>query len=573
MLSDLLRCCLPRLLTQLFGVDTMLRLRPTKRAPSHRARSRPQAWANVPWWHSLVFVAAVLIIAFAVIIRPRSGSSTQPNSTITYHVHDSATGAPLNGVTVSVGGQTLTSDANGLVKLPVAQVEQDVIIQMPGYVTIYSSASSNSPKEQSVSLAIAPTPTATEIPPTPIPPTPTSVPLAEGDTFAGTVVDADDIPIAGAVVLLGSKFVETNADGEFSIEYRGGDPEARISAPGYADLTMVAAQKPKITLERFVVKGVYLNGTAAGEPAIVDAVIELIDQTELNAVVIDTKDSIIFYDSQIDFFRDAGAVDPVYDAKELVQRFHDHGIYVIARQVAYKDPLVAEAHPELSIKDEETGKPWRGWAGEAWVNPLKKALYQPNVDLAVETAEMGFDEIQYDYIRFPDGDLAGADFGKAYDNVDKRIAAVTTLLKMTRDALRPMGVKLSADVFGWMLLVDNDQGIGQRFQDVAAVVDFISPMVYPSHFPEGSIAVPGHPNDYPYDVISISLSLGMAKIPGGEFKMRPWLQDFTLPGMSDYGPDEIRAEIDAAEDSGSSGWMVWNVNANYVDGAYKAADA
>jgi hypothetical protein len=97
-------------------------------------------------------------------------------------------------------------------------------------------------------------------------------------------------------------------------------------------------------------------------------------------------------------------------------------------------------------------------------------------------------------------------------------------------------------------------------------------MVYPSHYPEGSIAVPGHPNDYPYDVIAISLDLGMAKIPGLELRMRPWIQDFSLPGMSEYGPKQIRDEIDAAEDSGSSGWLVWNVNADYVHGAYKKAD-
>ena len=106
-----------------------------------------------------------------------------------------------------------------------------------------------------------------------------------------------------------------------------------------------------------------------------------------------------------------------------------------------------------------------------------------------------------------------------------------------------------------MLLVDDDQGIGQRFPDIAAVVDYISPMVYPSHFPEGSIAVPGSPNDFPYDVIQISLSLGMQKIAGLELKVRPWIQDFTLPGMSEYGPTEIRAEIQAAEDpEPAAGW-------------------
>jgi hypothetical protein len=525
----------------------------------------------VPWWHSIIFVAAVLFVALAVLVGPRSGSSTQGTRNVTYTVRDAASGQPLQGATISVGGQALLTDAEGKVTLPVAQVEQDVIVQMVGYQTIYSSASSASPKQQDVAMTLAPTPTATDVPPTPVPPTPTTVPIAKGDPFTGTVVDADGDPIDAAVVLLGSKWILTDPDGTFSMKYSGED-EARISASGYADRIVTPGKDIRVELERFTVKGIYLNGTAAGDEAVVDAIIKLIDDTELNAVVIDTKDSIVFYDSQIEFFKDAGAVRPTYDGEALVQKFKDHGIYVIARQVAFKDPLIAEAHHDLAIKDEETGKPWRGWAGEAWVNPLKKGLYQPNVDLAVETAKLGFDEIQYDYIRFPDGDLTGADFGKDYDNVDKRIGALTTLLTMTHDALRPLGVKLSADVFGWMLLVDDDQGIGQRFPDIAGVVDYISPMVYPSHYPEGSIAVPGHPNDYPYDVISISLDLGMAKIPGLELRMRPWIQDFSLPGMSEYGPKQIRDEIDAAEDSGSSGWLVWNVNADYVHGAYKKAD-
>ena len=526
----------------------------------------------MPWWHSVVFIAAVLFIALTAILGPGSGSSTRGTKDVTYHVRDSASGAPLAGAAVSVGGQTLTSGADGSVTLPVATVEQDVVIQMTGYETIYSRASSLSPKEQSVAMTLAPTPTPTEVPPTPVPPTPTPVPLEEGDSFAGTVVDGDGNPIAGAVVLLGSRWVETSDEGEFSIKYRGGPTDAQVSASGYKSREITAAVDLEITLERFAVKGVYLHGLLAGDPTVIDNIINLINRTELNAVVIDIKDGVVFYDSQVEFFRDAGAVEPTYDVVALLERFHENGIYVIARQVAFKDPIIAEAHPELSIKDEETGKPWRGWAGEAWVNPLKKGLYQPNVDMAVEAAELGFDEIQYDYIRFPDGDLTGADFGKAYNDVEKRVGAVTTLLEMTQDALRPLGVALSADVFGWMLLVNDDQGIGQRFPDVAAVVDYISPMIYPSHFPDGSVAVPGHPNDFPYDTIAISLRMGMAKIPGTELKMRPWLQDFTLPGQTEYGPAEIRAEIDATEDSGASGWMVWNINAVYVADAYQLAE-
>jgi len=539
------------------------------------SRTRPQPHTHVTWWHSLVFVCAVVLVAVTVIVDPRSNGQVPAAHSITYRIVDANSGLPLDGASVTVGGQSLLSGSDGLVTMPIANVAQDLTIRLNGYAPVTGSAGPDSPHNQQIPLSIAPpTATATEVPPTATAqPTVTNTPqdVDEGDSFAGAVVDAGGNAIVGAMVRIGGEYTLTDDDGRFSMEYGGGSNHAMVSASGYADAKVRIARDSTITLDRFMVKAVYLNGTAAGYNDVVDNIINLIDNTELNAVVVDIKDGVVYYDSDIKFFKDADAVRPTYDATELLDKFHSHGIYVIARQVAFKDPLIAKAHPELAIKDEDTGKLWLGWSGEPWVNALDKGLYQPNVDLAAEAGRLGFDEIQYDYIRFPDGDLKGADFGPNYNDIDKRIGALTTLLTMTHDALRPIGVKLSADVFGWMLLVDDDQGIGQRFPDIAAVVDYISPMVYPSHFPTGSLALDGPPNDFPYDTIDISLSLGMKKIPGLELRMRPWLQDFTLPNMREYKAADIRDEINAAEDVGSGGWMVWNVDADYVAGAYKDA--
>jgi hypothetical protein len=526
--------------------------------PRYRAH-RDRRWAGVSWWWSSIFVASLIFLTTTLIVQPGGGDAPDMPSakSITFTVTDSVTGAPVGGASVSVGGQALLSDASGVVKVPVASVEQDVVVSRDGYESVYGRASTASADHQTVPLA--PQPTAT---PTPAPP-------AAGAAFAGVVQGENGEPVPDAVVRIGTSWVETAKDGSFSIPYDGRSTDAVVSASGYADKDVRIVPNATIQLERFIVKGIYLRGQLADDPQVIQNLIDLINATELNAVVIDTKDGVIFYDSQIAFYREAGAVVPTYDAAALVKRFHDNGIYVIARQVAFKDPLVAEAHPDLSIKDEKTGKPWTGWAGEPWVNALMPELYQPNVDLAVESANLGFDEIQYDYIRFPDGDLTGADFGPDYNDVDKRIDALTTQLTMTREALRPLGKKLSADIFGWMLLVNDDQGIGQQFEDIAAVVDYVSPMVYPSHFPIGSLAIDGAPNDDPYDTIDISIGLGQSRIPDEQLKMRPWLQDFTLPGMNKYGPQQIRDEIDAAEANNVSGWLVWNIDANYVGGAYK----
>jgi hypothetical protein len=267
----------------------------------------------------------------------------------------------------------------------------------------------------------------------------------------------------------------------------------------------------------------------------------------------------------VSFFQDAGVVDPTYDPAALVKKFRDHGIYTIARLVVFNDPLVAEAHHDLAIQDDNGGV-WLGSNGSPWVNPFKKALWQPNIDLAVEAAGFGFDEIQYDYVRFPsDGDLSTAEFGNDYTE-DGRVAAIVDFLKASRAALAPTGTMLGADVFGIVAIYPDDQGIGQRFADIAKVVDYICPMVYPSHFDESSIDVGGPPNAHPYDTIALSMKLALDKMPGMDLKLRPWLQDFTL-GDPPYGATEVRDQINAAESYDTSGWMLWNAASEFTEDA------
>jgi hypothetical protein len=188
----------------------------------------------------------------------------------------------------------------------------------------------------------------------------------------------------------------------------------------------------------------------------------------------------------------------------------------------------------------------------------------------VELVGRGFDEIQFDYVRFPtDGDLEAMDFGREVTE-PVRVEAIAGFLGEARENVAAGGATVGADVFGFTLILD-DIGIGQNVGRIAEVVDYVCPMAYPSHFPDGSIAVDGHPNDFPYETIEISLGAGEEKVAGLPGKLRPWLQDFSLPGMSDYGPAEVRAQIDAAEANGAAGWMIWNAASVYHEDAFAPA--
>ena len=319
----------------------------------------------------------------------------------------------------------------------------------------------------------------------------------------------------------------------------------------------------------FAAKAVYLNPTM-DDGYDLDRLLDLIDRTELNALVIDVKEQGVYVDTAVDFFQEAGTVVPYYDVAAVLDALHAHDVYAIARQVVFKDTPLAEARPDLAVADTATGGPWHDMNGVAWVNPFNEEVWAANIDLAVELVGRGFDEIQFDYVRFPtDGDLGAMDFGREVTE-SVQIDTISSFLGEAGTNVATAGAKVGADVFGFTLIVD-DIGIGQNVRRLAEIIDYVCPMVYPSHFPDGSIAVDGQPNDFPYETIEISLSSGEEKVAGLRGKLRPWLQDFSLPGMSAYGAAQVRAQIDAAEANGAAGWMVWNAASVYDADAFAPA--
>jgi hypothetical protein len=286
--------------------------------------------------------------------------------------------------------------------------------------------------------------------------------------------------------------------------------------------------------------------------------LRLLDETELNALVIDVKGDrgmTSFQSSARLIAEGAGKVTTIRDPRALIQTLHQKGIYVIARIVTFKDDPLATAKPEWAVKDRD-GNVWKDREGLAWTDPFREEVWDYNVAIAVEAAQYGFDEIQFDYVRFPDA--SGLTFSKK-NTEEARVEAISGLLTKARKALAPYNVFLSADIFGYVCWNLNDTAIGQRLEDVAEIVDYLSPMLYPSGF---SFGIPRYRNPvaHPYEIVSLTLKRAKARTELPAVRFRPWLQAF-----QDYAFDkrvfdgtEIQLQTGAAEDFGANGWMLWN---------------
>jgi len=559
----------------------------------------PLPW--LAWKFSLLLPFALVALAATIVFNLVAGDP----DTIAFRVIDEESGNPVVGAEVRFGTTSFTTNDDGVAQIPSSDRSQDFRVDSEGFAPITGSIGADSANKQQVRLPketfsetipaaqdtqlIANNVVPTELPSGALASaagtatsdqvvTPAQEPTATATVPARTAIEGvvtSDAgkPIQGARITDGTQLQVTGKDGIFTLDATKIDPAAtiRISASGYADgfFPVADTNEPiELALKLRPIKAIYMNPNITETKADIDRLIEIIDTTDANAIVIDIKEELVFYDTQVEFFREAGTVAPVLDLPALLEKLHDHGIYTIARLVVFKDSLVAEEHPDLAVINNQTGDLWRDMNGVAWVNPMVHDLWEVNTDLALEAATLGFDEIQYDYIRFPtDGDLSTTDFGLP-NTQESRERAITKFLEMSRKKLLPTGAKVSADVFGYTLLVDDDLGIGQNFIKMADYVDYLSPMVYPSHFPNGSIAVDGHPNDFPYETIDVSMRAGKRKLGGSALQIRPWLQDFSFFDLMPYGDAEVRAQIEAAEKVGTSGWMLWDPNNQFHPKAF-----
>jgi hypothetical protein len=319
------------------------------------------------------------------------------------------------------------------------------------------------------------------------------------------------------------------------------------------------------------VRGLYVNAWAAGSSTRMSELLDIALRTEINSLVIDIKDAsgYLSHTTEVALAHEIGATEEIRirDLPGLLSRLEQERLYPIARIVIVKDPILVEFRPELAVSDTAGGV-WVDSKGLVWLNPYSRKVWDYHVDIAREVALLGFPEIQFDYVRFPDApeeDLGRAVFRGAEGR--SKSTAIGEFLEYAREALDDLDVQVTADVFGVTTSARRDVGIGQVWETMISAVDVALPMVYPSHYWEGSFGFEV-PNAHPYEIVrrAVTDAVQRAELVEGAGRTRPWLQDFTL-GAPPYTSAEVRAQIQATYDAGVDEWILWNPSSRYTESA------
>jgi hypothetical protein len=428
-------------------------------------------------------------------------------------------GAPVAGAVVEAGGSEHTTDAAGTVELSL-RLPAEVETSAPGYhraITTIESADDGR-------IALSPF------------------------VVFGLVTDTDGKGIPRVLVKRGEQVATT--DGEGSFELASAEPGmVELSRPGYGtvEIPLEDGQRSlEAVLQPFVVKGMRISPAAAGDPERYAALLDIAEGSVVNTLVFDTKNEkgAVRYESQVP----GASMLIAYNAPDVLAQAKERGLYTITRIVTFQDAPRARNFPETAIRDVE-GEVWVDAAGQAWVDPTNPASWDYPIALGVEACQMGFDEIQYDYVRFPtDGDIENIAWAEPVDE-ELRVSTIQSFIAKAAETIHQEGCVVSADIFGIIMSTSDDQGIGQRVTDLSGAADALSPMIYPSHYASGWRNF-DNPNDHPGTVVSDALATGVPKATGGAL-VRPWLQAFA------HTPEQVRESIEAAEAMGL-GWMLWS---------------
>lgn len=495
------------------------------------------------------------------------------NGTLQGVVTDQYSGAPLSNVAVRIGDVSTTTDAQGSYTIRDLVNRGEIVFTLDGYTEVRVDAS----KTSKVDAVLRP------------------------DEIRGVLLSAaDDAPIQHATIVATESLDKLaiaqvridNTNGEFVLK---GVPERgflQILAPGYRKLVVPieAGKIPEtMKLEPFVAKAVYITSAVASNTNLLMKFFDQIDRTELNAIVIDLKSDLrddlglVYYDSQVPIVKELGTSYPYYDIKAILAEAKRRNIYTIARvHIFSHDNVLAEAKPEWAAKDRNTGGIFYEYPTStikyAWMDPFNENVWDYNIALSQEAALYGFDEINYDYIRFPSLEFGLKDGERLLLSQDPvtpevRYATITKVLEKSQPAIHAAGAFLSVDIFGFTTEGPIDI-IGQSIPTMSDYTDYVSPMVYPSHYGAGYLGY-ANPAKYPYEVILRIMEMGQKQLEGKRARLRPWLQDFTLiwvpkDQIVEYGPDEVRAQIRAVEDANTqAGWLLYSSSNTYTYEALK----
>jgi len=356
------------------------------------------------------------------------------------------------------------------------------------------------------------------------------------------------VALAAAGTTVGARFL-TERDAHVA-GTGGGQPATAAAAP--------VEPKPEPRPYPDEIRGVHVTMALASIPGKIDQYLSL-TKHGLNTLELDIKDEngeVGFRKPKVPLAREVGAAKDYYDPAEVAEKAHAAGVYLIGRIVCFEDPILSQNAPRYAIRTSSGGV-WTTAAGLGWVNQYDKRVWDYNIALGKAAAKAGFDEIQFDYVRFPtDGDLSSAVFHGKTDQTKTQV--ITSFAKYAGEQLKPLGVRVSADVFG--LSATRNMGIGQRPQKLGAYLDTIYPMVYPSHFGPGEYNLPD-PNAQPGRTVGLALRDFDRQLTGLDTRLVPWLQDFSL-GRT-YTLADVQDQIEAARDSGAEGFLLWNAAGLY----------
>ena len=479
-------------------------------------------------------------------------------------VVEAITGQPISNTLVEGGGQIVRTNTQGQANLLRLPTEGTLQISHSGYLGQKTAYHIDLP----MTIALVP------------------------NTMSGVVRDAyTSQPLTATQVLLNGIPLNLDINGRYSLTELAQNQTLQFKSSGYQSAVLrfrveddftVAAEKLAVApcladhveplcldilLQPFTAKAVYIPFNLLADEESIRAIFDLIDRTELNAVILDVKGDrgYLAWDSQVlqaDELEIDGQRAGWLGLDSFLAQAKARNIYTIARMVIFKDNPLAFGYPDLAITDA-AGTIWLDGEGLAWANPFRQEVWDYNIALAEEIATLGFDEINLDYIRFPsDGNLGAITFAEE-NTLETRTTAIRTFISRVDQALIPYGTFLSADLFGLTVWVDpaDDMNIGQRVIDIAPYVDYLSPMIYPSTFAPGNLGL-ADPSASPYEVIFHSQQVAISRVPATT-KVRPWLQGYW------YSVEEMLLQKQAANDANAAGWAWWNAGGVYQEAVFE----